>query len=287
MVMDNIVLTLQQNAPSTGAFLYQLTVKPELAYSAWYTFDMNTSALIKRSSGFTLLELLVVIAIVSLLTAVIAINALQSGQQSRDAKRQADIRALQSAVELYKNKNGRYPAGCRGANVWSGQQGTNYACSGGSTQYIVGLAPEFISVLPFEEKLNGLNSGYTYITNTNGTVYKILAMNTIEAQLVDYTHPLRSCDIRPDDLGRFQGTGANSIDTAGWCSTATLAANEPPGSATSYGSIPNCRMSSGINMDGGNGRFERSLGVWGGFEPPAGGINRAVDVRNTTVIICK
>ncbi|KKT78641.1 MAG: General secretion pathway protein G [Parcubacteria group bacterium GW2011_GWF2_44_8] len=248
---------------------------------------MNTSVLQKRSSGFTLLELLVVISIIALLTAVIAVNALQSGQQSRDAKRQADIRSLQSAVELYKNKNGRYPDGCRGANTWSGQQGTSYACAGGSAQYIIGLAPEFISVLPFEDKLNGLNSGYVYRTNTNGTVYKIMAMNTVESQLVNYTHPLRSCDIRPDSLGRLQNLGVNGVDTSGWCTTATLAANEPPGAATSYGSIPNCRMSSGSNMDGGNGRFERSFGVWGGFEPLAGGVNRAAEVRNTAVVICK
>lgn len=278
-----------QKLRSTGAFVCQLTVRRSSVSGAWYTSKMNSSALFKRNSGFTLLELLVVISIVGLLTAVITVNALQSGQKSRDAKRQADIRALQSAVELYKNKNGRYPEGCRGANTWSGQQGTNYACSGGNTQYIVGLAPEFISTLPYEEKLEGLNSGYTYITNTNGTVYKILAMNTVEGELVSYTHPLQSCHIIPNASGAAQtGAGVNDVDAAGWCIRATASALDGGGSPTSIVPIPNCRMSTGIGAgDGGNGRFERSYGVWGGFEAIAGGVNRAVQIRNTTAIICK
>lgn len=244
----------------------------------------------KNSGGFTLLEVMVVVGIIGMLATVIAVNSVQSGQQGRDAKRQADIRALQSAVELYKNKNGRYPVGCRGADQWSGQQGTSYACSGGNTQYIVDLAPEFISVLPLDKKLHSTltNSGYVYRTNAAGTVYKIMAMNTVESEQVDYTHDLKSCDIRPDNLGRLQNLGVTGVDTSGWCTTATLAANEPPGSLTSYGVIPNCRMSSGINAsDGGNGRYERSYGVWGGFLPLVTGPNRAAEVRDTAAIICK
>jgi general secretion pathway protein G len=63
--------------------------------------------------GLTLIEVLVVIAIIGILAAVISVNAVQSGKISRDAKRQADLRMLQSAVELYKNKEGRYPEAMR------------------------------------------------------------------------------------------------------------------------------------------------------------------------------
>ncbi len=244
----------------------------------------------KIASGFTLLEVMVVVGIVAIFATIIAVNSIQSGQQGRDAKRQADVRALQSAVELYKNKYGRYPAGCRGADQWSGQQGTSYACASGDTQYIVDLAPEFIPVLPLDKKLptGNLNSGYVYRTNGAGTVFKIMAMSTVEGELVDYNHELKSCDIRPDNLGRLQNLGVNGVDTSGWCTTATLAAREPPGALTSYGSIPNCRMSTGINAsDGGNGRYERSYGAWGGFLPLATGPNRAAEVRNTAAIICK
>ena len=253
-------------------------------------------------SGFTLIELLVVVSIIAILAAVIGVNALASNQKSRDAKRQADVRTLQTSIELYKQKYGRYPEGCRGHDVWSGQEGSIYACTGGSTQYIIGhvdttdadgdgditerfnFAPEFIPVLPFDKKLNGTNSGYAYMTNQLGTVFKVIAMNTVENETVNYTHPLRSCDIRPGPDGGVQNMGATGVDTSGWCETATLEARDPVGSpVTSVGTINHCRMTA----DGGNGRFERSYAAWGGLAPIAGGVNRAVQIRNTTRIICK
>lgn len=244
----------------------------------------------KTGNGFTLIEVMVVVAIVGILAAVIGVNAIDSGRQGRDAKRQADIRILQSAIELYKNKYGQYPAGCRGADTWSGQQGSSFACSGGNTQYIVNLAPEFLPVLPVDPKLNTslANSGYAYRTNAAGTAYKLMAMNTVEGERVDYTHELKSCDITPDSLGRLQNLPLNQLDASGWCVRATRAALEPTGTpATTIVQIPHCRMSSGINMDNGDGRFERSYGVWGGFLPLAVGANRASQVRDTTMVICK
>jgi prepilin-type N-terminal cleavage/methylation domain-containing protein len=251
-----------------------------------YFFYMSLPLISQKKriqNGFTLLELLVVLAMMGILASIVIVYAKESGEQGRDAKRQADIRALQSAIELYKNINGRYPASCRGADVWSGQEGTAYACPGGSTQYITGLSPKFIPVLPQEKRLNGTNSGYTYITNTNGTVYKVMAMNTVESSTVTYNHALKSCDIRPDSSGNLQNLGASGVDTSGWCTTATQAANEPAGSNTSYGALPNCRMA----VDSGNGRFESSYGAWGGYEPEAAGASRAAQVRDTAVVICK
>jgi prepilin-type N-terminal cleavage/methylation domain-containing protein len=251
---------------------------------------MNFLPSTQLNKGFTLIEILVVISIVGILMAVVGVNAVQSGQTSRDAKRQADLRMLQSAIELYKNKNGEYPVGCRGAGNWSGQQGTSYACPPGDTQYIVGLAPEFISVLPIDKKLNGLDSGYAYIHNAEGTVFKLIARNTVESEQVSYTHPFKSCDIRPDNIGRLQNLGNTGVDTSGWCTSATLVAREPSGSVGSYGPIAQCRMNTGLGAgDGGNGRFERTYGVWGGFAPMAntGLLHRAAEVRDTAAIICK
>ena len=247
---------------------------------------MFTALRNKTTLGFTLLEVMVVVAIIGIFAVVITVNSVQSGQQGRDAKRQADIRALQSAVELYKNKNGRYPVGCRGADQWAGQQGTSYACPGGSTQYIVDLAPEFIPVLPLDKKLpSGIaNSGYVYRTNAAGTVFKIMAMNTVEGESVPYSHPLKSCDIIPASNGAFQFTTVNQIDIGGWCNQATAAALDIPGVPTSVGPLPNCRRT-GDGMS--TGRFERSYGVWGGFMPLQVGINQASRVRDTTAIICK
>jgi len=59
--------------------------------------------------GFTLIELLVVIAIIGLLStlAVVALNSAR--QRSRDAKRVADIRQIQTALELGFSEVSSYP----------------------------------------------------------------------------------------------------------------------------------------------------------------------------------
>jgi uncharacterized protein (TIGR02145 family)/prepilin-type N-terminal cleavage/methylation domain-containing protein len=71
---------------------------------------MNKSKKIKSNKkGFTLIELLVVIAIIGIL-ATIAVVALQQARQSaRDSKRIADVKQIQTALELYYNYNSEYP----------------------------------------------------------------------------------------------------------------------------------------------------------------------------------
>lgn len=150
----------------------------------------------RSKQGFTLVEIIIVVAIISIIAGIVLFNVGTASQKSRDGDRQADLRTLQSAVELYKQKYGRYPAGCRGAGVWSGQTSTDYVCASGN-QYIVGLAPEFIRALPTDKRLaetNPNNSGYVYTTNADRTVYKIMAKRTVESEVVDYSHPFKSCD---------------------------------------------------------------------------------------------
>lgn len=65
--------------------------------------------MIKNKKGFTLIELLVVIAIIGLLStlAVVALNNARA--KSRDAKRVADVKQMQTALELYFNDCNQYP----------------------------------------------------------------------------------------------------------------------------------------------------------------------------------
>ncbi len=228
------------------------------------------------SQGFTLVEILVTIAILSILVGVIAVSSAQSSQKSRDAERQADLRTLQSAIELYKNKYGRYPERCAGGNGgWSGQSGTNYACTTPSQPYILGatgrLFSDFMAKLPIDPKLNGNDSGYIYRTNDDGTVFKLKAQRTVESEVVDYTHELKACDIRvPSNASGNLISASNEREVIGWCGRA-------PGSQVA----PECKST--------DEAFNKSYGVWGGFEPIEGsdnGINN-IHVKDTTDVICE
>ncbi len=59
--------------------------------------------------GFSLIELLVVIAIIGILTTIIMASLSQARKRGRDARRVADVRQLQLALELYYDGNGKYP----------------------------------------------------------------------------------------------------------------------------------------------------------------------------------
>jgi prepilin-type N-terminal cleavage/methylation domain-containing protein len=260
--------------------------------------------------GFTLVEIMVVISIISILAGVATYASIGSSQKSRDAKRQADLTLLQNAVELYKTKYGRYPDQCAtagaSANGWSGQLGTDFACSDGTNQYIIGhvdttdfdndgdtterfsFAPEFIPVLPFEKKLNTTNSGYIYRTNSDGTVYKIKAHRTVESEVVTYTHRFKPCDIRVASLpaGGLVST-IKDREVVGWCARFRFPneGNSEMSPATPCRSEPN------------NINFTGSYGVWGGFKPkrpladtcvaPAAVNCVSTVVYDTTTVICR
>jgi prepilin-type N-terminal cleavage/methylation domain-containing protein len=62
----------------------------------------------KKKSGFTLIELLVVIAIIGILAAIVLVSMGGARAQARDARRQADIRQIVSAQEMYYGAKDHY-----------------------------------------------------------------------------------------------------------------------------------------------------------------------------------
>jgi uncharacterized protein (TIGR02145 family)/prepilin-type N-terminal cleavage/methylation domain-containing protein len=63
----------------------------------------------KNNQAFTLIELLVVIAIIGILTALAVVSLQNSRRSARDAKRVADVKQIQIALELYYQDNNSYP----------------------------------------------------------------------------------------------------------------------------------------------------------------------------------
>ena len=73
-------------------------------------YKLNT--LVSRSrKGFTLIEMLIVIAIIGILASIVLVGLGPIQRRGRDSRRQADLRQVQNALELYYNKCGHYPGG--------------------------------------------------------------------------------------------------------------------------------------------------------------------------------
>ena len=118
-----------------------------------------------RKKGFTLIELLVVIAIIGLLStlAVVALNS--SRLKARDAKRVADVKQIQTALELYFNDQSAYPS--EGAAVVLGASATK--CLGTIGFSSAGCADAYMGLIPVDPLPA---QSYTYVGDN--TTYSLI-----------------------------------------------------------------------------------------------------------------
>ncbi|CAG9298381.1 type II secretion system major pseudopilin GspG [Celerinatantimonas diazotrophica] len=63
----------------------------------------------RHTQGFTLLEVMVVMVIIALMATLIVPNLLGNKEKADQKKAQADVVALENALQMYKLDNGRYP----------------------------------------------------------------------------------------------------------------------------------------------------------------------------------
>jgi len=131
-----------------------------------------------NKKGFTLIELLIVVAIIGLLS-TLAVVALGSARvKARDSKRLADLKQLQTALELYYTDQNAYPTGSSvtlGAGNYACLNATGFAATGcanaymgavphgpNSDNYVYTAASSSYSVTAtLEGTVNGLSSGIT------------------------------------------------------------------------------------------------------------------------------
>ena len=62
-----------------------------------------------KQKGFTLIELLVVIAIIGLLSTLAVVSLNSAREKARDARREADVKLINNAIQLYIQENDKAP----------------------------------------------------------------------------------------------------------------------------------------------------------------------------------
>ena len=109
----------------------------------------------KTPKGFTLVELLVVIAIIGILSSVVLASLGGARGKARDAKRVAELKGAQAAIELYFDACGEYPA--------TFALTTKNGCSTGVE------FSTFLPIIPIDPKTGDSYTYYAYNTSTTNT----------------------------------------------------------------------------------------------------------------------
>ncbi len=123
-----------------------------------------------RQKGFTLVELLVVIAIIGILSTLIMTNFIGVRQRARDAQRKADLRQIQSALEIYRSDIGAYP------QVKSSPYRLNTnACPAESSLTNSNNTSTYMQLIPCDPSGATNWNGGNYYYYSDGTTYTLAA----------------------------------------------------------------------------------------------------------------
>ena len=148
--------------------------------------------MLTRKKGFTLIELLVVVAIIGVLASMVMSSLNDARQKSREARWQSEMRAVQTALELYYLDHGSYPLATSwhgytasfgshdlsGPNAYIGNAGTGTA----------DFTPSYIATLPYAAPSGG-DHGFLYHSAENGQEYKFLLYNP-ERNIIPMDEPV-------------------------------------------------------------------------------------------------
>ncbi len=76
-----------------------------------------TSENMRRNRGFTLIEVLIVVVILGIMATIIVPRIMGRPEEARRTKAIVDIKAIETALNLYKIDNGGYPSTEQGLNA--------------------------------------------------------------------------------------------------------------------------------------------------------------------------
>lgn len=161
-------------------------------------FSTNRKA---KSTGFTLIELLVVIAIIGVLASVVLASLNTARRKSRDARRIADVKQIQLALELYFDACLNYSQNIYNASATCGTSG---------------IAPTYIPVVPKDPlSVAGACGGagvicYNFASLGSGTSCTSYHLG---ATLEDAGNPALNADADAASTGTCTGGGTDFAGT--------------------------------------------------------------------------
>lgn len=143
-----------------------------------------------KQKGFTLIELLIVIAIIAVLATLALVSLTAAQQRSRDTKRVADMKSMQTAMELFYSENASYP----GLNSSNTNDTDNIANSWSDLSDIM---RSYISALPVPPT-NDASTGDVYMYAVENTA---LDSYILRGSLEDNEHIALDQDPNDTDFG--------------------------------------------------------------------------------------
>lgn len=181
-------------------------------------YSQNTTFSPKR--GFTLIELLVVISIIGLLSSVVLASLNSARKKARDARRIADVKQIQLALELFYDKNGRYiRSGECGASTPNGSWSNSVQCLSGGRwlrDSSLNLA-EFLPSDPIDpvNQNNWTRGAYYYFSQNYGDDSQwymiVYALEVYPNPLIENSDGVRA----PNGEYLHYGSGSDGIITVG------------------------------------------------------------------------
>lgn len=119
----------------------------------------------KKTRGFTLIELLVVIAIIIILAGILFVRYSAVQRKARDSKRKADIKEIQTALEMYADDHDGLVFNTGGGNPLDNSDVVSVALTGG----------KYISRIPEDPRGADWDMQYYNYNSQDGKLYSILA----------------------------------------------------------------------------------------------------------------
>lgn len=126
-------------------------------------------------AGFSLMELIVVLIIIVTIAGIAMPRFGKTTARSNDARRIADLTAVEKALEMYKLDHGVYPST---DGKWVGDAEAYGGKGYGAKGYIPGLVPDYMQMLPRDPDKIYPDKNHGYLYRSDGTNYKFLAWNT-------------------------------------------------------------------------------------------------------------